>query len=743
MKSVFRPLLHLVFHGIALGNSIARRFWINPGAQQRTRAINAPLVSARTGVVCGLLVAFAIAASAQRNWEPEQRTHQTARTFELHAISSDAISITLRWKPQEAASEYEVSRDGKVVGRTSARVGYFTDFDLVPEHIYQYRVTAANSSGAPVSFSESLIARTGQSAAIRTQYTVLAIAFGPPDSPLVKENAFLKHRIQFLKLASLGSADLRLYHGGIVQSPVTPTLRPGETTVDYKDLVTRRDLGLNGYSIIDLIEKGDIDHVWVVKTPVEFLENALVGNRTIQGTGITTNNTWVPIDVKCSRSFFINQFTPEERANDAYVHMAEGVMTSISDGHPESWPRDLPYTVYTSDRSSHATQSALLNLWEKYRLTDDWNGTSSGSITAYASKGNGNIGSSHFPPTSTRTCKDDYCYFDRPTWQRYIDSAADDWFVYPSFTGTRRKLNGYDYGAFNNFVEGASSYSDEFGTSPELHPSFVFSAASFHEWWFAHLPHGEGFQGGILNNWWPYLFDFNRFDGVPIDFKVTDVPIRHPGFHAAPSKHKPDLTDASNWGYWNSQTVGAKVGYLRTVESARGSALEVTIENTQDFEELGGFGRNDVFYPVSRNAHWDLRNLRTVSFAVKPILNAKLIAGTNPILRLYKNGGQRIEFVPRLRGRYANLFKEMHFQDADGWFLFSVPVAGDDIWERHVIGYIEPGLTESDRQAAEQRLEAEILDDVNYVEISIRTTTSQSVNPDDFVSYYIGKLFVR
>ena len=71
-------------------------------------------------------------------------------------------------------------------------------------------------------------------------------------------------------------------------------------------------------------------------------------------------------------------------------------MTSITDGHPQLWPRDLPYTVYTHDRTSPATTQALLNEWERFRLTDGWNGV---STVAYASAGNANIGSSHFPPT--------------------------------------------------------------------------------------------------------------------------------------------------------------------------------------------------------------------------------------------------------------------------------------------------------------------------------------------------------
>ena len=71
-------------------------------------------------------------------------------------------------------------------------------------------------------------------------------------------------------------------------------------------------------------------------------------------------------------------------------------------GIPQLWPQDLPYTVYTHDRTSLATTQALLNLWERFRLTDGWNGA---STVAYASAGNANIGSSHFPPTTPRACR--------------------------------------------------------------------------------------------------------------------------------------------------------------------------------------------------------------------------------------------------------------------------------------------------------------------------------------------------
>ena len=165
-------------------------------------------------------------------------------------------------------------------------------------------------------------------------------------------------------------------------------------------------------------------------------------------------------------------------------------------------------------------------------------------------------------------------------------------------------------------------------------------------------------------------------------------------------------------------------------------ALKVTIENAQYWDELN-LGRNDVFYPVSTNAHWDLSDLIDVRFSVKPSENAGLLVDTNPVVRLYKNGGNRIEFVPRDNGVYTNLFSNDALRGTDGWYDFDIPLSGDAIWEKNVIGYIDPGLPQAEHEAAKARLEQEILADVSYVEISIRSTTSRTLAPYDVLSYYI------
>ena len=168
----------------------------------------------------------------------------------------------------------------------------------------------------------------------------------------------------------------------------------------------------------------------------------------------------------------------------------------------------------------------------------------------------------------------------------------------------------------------------------------------------------------------------------------------------------------------------------------------MSIENAQYWDELG-FGRNDVFYPVSRNAHWNLSDLIDVRISIKPDENAGLLVDTNPIIRLYKNGGNRIEFVPRDNGVYTNLFLNNALRDSEGWYNFSIPLPGDATWEKNVIGYIDPGLPKTEQQAAKAQLEKDILADVNYVEISIRSTTSRTLAPYDVLSYYIDGLQLR
>lgn len=674
--------------------------------------------------------------------------HSAQHAFKLDVLSTDATSVRLAWQPQLGAGEYEVMRNGISAGRTASSVGRFSDFGLTPRTTYVYQVIAHTGDRSSIA-SSPVAARTTRTQRIKTDYTVLAIAFEdwPNPTDALIDDLYLRHRIQFIELASQRSAKIHLYNGAIIRTRQHPAFDATTGTVNYANLVRRGDLaGMGGRSIIDLVESGDIDHVWVVKSPIAFLENALIGNRPIQGDGQTTINTWTPIQVPCSRSFFVNAYLPDERSYDAYAHMVEGIMTSISDGHPPAWPRNLRYTTYTPDRTSYATKVNMLNEFERFRLADEWNGT---SPVAYASQGNGNAGSSHFPPNSSRDCAD-YCYYNPASWRRYIDSSADDWLHYPDRFGEKRKLNGYDFGAFNHYAEGDASYAPMLLRSPENHSSFQISPASFHQWWFAHLPHNAGVSDGRLNNWWPYIFDFNRFDGSPVTHNVTGFDDDKHQFRPQRGEYGTDVADSGEWGYWHSLngfSPGAKVAQIGVVKRRDSStdvisgrrAIHVTIDGAQYWDSLG-VGRNDLFYPMSKNAHWNLLGLSRVQFAIKPEINASLITGTNPIVRIYTNGGNRIELVPRSGGRYVNLFGDGNAPSADGWYNFDIPTAGGAAWEKNVVGYVNPLLSDSETQVARAALEREILSDVNYVEISIRSVIPAPVVAHEIVSYYVDNL---
>ncbi len=69
----------------------------------------------------------------------------------------------------------------------------------------------------------------------------------------------------------------------------------------------------------------------------------------------------------------------------------------------------------------------------------------------------------------------------------YAITYADEWYNYPNFSfSSSRMVNSYDW---------AGKHEDWFC------------------WWFEHIPKNSGtHDGGILNSWWPYILDINRFD---------------------------------------------------------------------------------------------------------------------------------------------------------------------------------------------------------------------------------------
>jgi len=200
------------------------------------------------------------------------------------------------------------------------------------------------------------------------------------------------------------------------------------------------------------------------------------------------------------------------------------------------------------------------------------------------------------------------------------------------------------------------------------------------------------------------------------------------------------------WQFWHTTTNYGQRATISTVHRSQSPMFvkrgDFSLKTEVDVRAFSIEGRNDLIYPTFRNAHWDFSTADSITFSVKfpsaygSFSNAY---GTNPIIRLCQNGNNRIEFVPRRGGLYANFFDDTSFIGSDGWYNFRVPVSGNDLWERNLIGYIDPALNAEEKDRATQNLIADILRDVNYFEISIKLDGYEG----ELVTYYVDDLKIH
>jgi hypothetical protein len=130
---------------------------------------------------------------------------------------------------------------------------------------------------------------------------------------------------------------------------------------------------------------------------------------------------------------------------------------------------------------AEATLTRIYGGWRVEVLDHAW----SRFAANQSQSGTAAVGSCHRPPNATA----DYD-FGNP---RTVSSTADDWLAYPRLVGRSTPVNRDTWGG----------------------PDY---ARNYFRWWFGHLPRGTGTNAdGRANNWWKYLFDFNRYDerGAP------------------------------------------------------------------------------------------------------------------------------------------------------------------------------------------------------------------------------------
>ena len=124
----------------------------------------------------------------------------------------------------------------------------------------------------------------------------------------------------------------------------------------------------------------------------------------------------------------------------------------------------------------HRVESIMRHVygsWE-HTPTHAWN-----RFTLYdkVAPGEAACGTVHFAPNSDI----DYDWGN----PRTVMSTADDWLNYPDLTGEKLSMNCAQWG--NGEIR------------------------EHHRWWLKRLPHAECRTDSKLNNWWPYIVDFNRF----------------------------------------------------------------------------------------------------------------------------------------------------------------------------------------------------------------------------------------
>jgi hypothetical protein len=105
--------------------------------------------------------------------------------------------------------------------------------------------------------------------------------------------------------------------------------------------------------------------------------------------------------------------------------------------------------------------------------------------------------------------------FDNLKAIQSVRSQADAWHDYPNLDGQARWINPIEWS----------------GDVFDMHNNTARDGWGM--FWFEHLPKkqgthvqtfGDGTEYKVLNSWWPYIFDFNTFDGSSIE-NEPEVPI--------------------------------------------------------------------------------------------------------------------------------------------------------------------------------------------------------------------------
>jgi hypothetical protein len=166
------------------------------------------------------------------------------------------------------------------------------------------------------------------------------------------------------------------------------------------------------------------------------------------------------------RAFFING-TPNDKVKSKRPFAVMGF----------NYERGVAEMIHNLCHRTESTMARAYGGWKAEKLDTNW---ARFAANAHQSGGTAGVGSCHYPPNGEK----DYDYSN----PRVVRSDADDWLNYPNLTGAKKDVTCETWGG------------------PDHHRNYM-------KWWFARLPHAPGVnRDGRLNDWWEYVFNFDRYD---------------------------------------------------------------------------------------------------------------------------------------------------------------------------------------------------------------------------------------
>ncbi|WP_273479943.1 fibronectin type III domain-containing protein, partial [Acetivibrio straminisolvens] len=392
----------------------------------------------------------------------------------LNARPLDARTIELTWQhssDNDKVSGYRVFRNGNYIG--TSITNRFTDTLLDPQTTYNYTVCAFDAVDNESALSNTVTATTTNSMEIKTDYNVMVLYY----DPIIKAGTYftkvIPEDIKYSELYSLSlkpvneraqefADNIRRASGGSVNFNIVeireinteipancPEMLNSEALIEYmefrdpnKDYDVYRLGGFNyrkafkDNNIIELVENGDVDFVWIYTTPPNngLSESTMVGRDAYFSNGITLS------DIACSRKFLTLIGSSYECFGH---HIDNGTASRIFSKLPKKTEVSV---LQSADINNQSTVLRKLNDWEKFQLTDTINFEPSSVSPNYSQ-----VGNMHFPCNAVMEYG----------WE-YIDENFNHYDNWNIIEGTWSIYSGMFRGYSNNVAKATLKWSTGF-----------------------------------------------------------------------------------------------------------------------------------------------------------------------------------------------------------------------------------------------------------------------------------------